>query len=216
MGSLEITDLPHDMTKEEREDVLAFIANGCPGLLKVLDSDMWRYFNLYMNGKTYSEIATVLKVNKTLILYLSYKSKWLDHKFKYYQDISLNLLKKIQEKKLDIANTLLVAITAEGKYLENEYNRYLTTNDKTIIERLDTRKTGVFLKLTNALDNIMKSDNGSDDEGKLKQPLVNINMAMGSKATIEQTGEKTLEITDETAGELVKALAGMKKAIDKK
>ena len=113
-------------------------------------------------------------------------------------------------------NTLLVAITAEGKYLENEYNRYLTTNDKSIIERLDTRKTGVYLKYVDALENIMKPDDGPDKDGKLKQPLVNINMAMGAKATVQQTDAKTLEITDETAGELVKALAGMKKSIEKK
>ncbi len=210
MGSLEI-NLPQDMTKEEKEVVLEFIANGLPGVSRINESDAFQCFRLYMSGKTYAEIAVINKISKTLILYLAYKSNWMELRFKHYQDISLNILDKIQKVKLDIANTLVTMINAKSKYLEVEHNRYLITNDKTIMDGLKDVESGYF-KAIAALKNVLNADEESDPDKKPKQPLVNIHMGMGAKASIEQTGPESLEITDETAGELVKALASMKKS----
>ena len=216
MGSLEITELPQDMTKEEKEVVLAFITHGCPGLLKVQQSDIFQYFQLYMSGKTYAEIAVITKAPKDLIMYLAYKSKWLEHRFKHYENISLNILDKVQQVKLDTANNLITIIKALGKYCELKYNKFLTTNDVSAIEGIDTKITTQYYKSIELLDKILNADENDDENKKPKQPLVNIHMGMGAKATIEQTGPKSLEITDETAGELVKALASMKKTSETK
>lgn len=216
MGSVEIADLPQDMTKEEKEVVLDFIANGLPGVQKIQQSDSFQAFRLYMTGKTYAEIAVISKISKTFILYLAYKSNWMELRFKHYQDISLNILDKIQKAKLDIANDLLVITAATGKYIRDEYNRYLSTNDKSIIESMDQKIVSSYYKATDILDNVLNEDKNSDPDKKPKGPLVNINVGMGAKASIEQTGPESLEITDETAGELVKALASMKKLAEAK
>jgi len=216
MGSLDISSLPQDMTKEEKELVLEFIANGCPGLLRVQQSDMFNLFELYMAGKTYSEIATTYKMNKTLIMYLAFRSKWMDLRFKHYEDISLNILNKIKQTKLDIANDLTVAINATGKYLRGEYDRYLKTNDKSIIEGLDQAIVTGHRNNIKTLKEVLTAEENSDPNKKPQQPLVNIHMGIGAKATVEQTGEKTLEITDQTSGDLLKALAGMKKETESK
>ncbi len=214
MGSLSITDLPHDMTKEEKEKVLEFIQNGVPGLLRVQHSDMYMMFQLYMSGKTYSEIATISKINKTLIMYLAYKSNWMDLRFKHYEDISLNILDKTQKAKLDIVNDLIVSINATGKYLRDEYNRYLSTNDKSIIERLDQTIVTGHRNNIKALKEVLTEEESTDPNKKPKGPLVNINVGMG--AQIQQGTEKPLEISDATTGDLIKALASMKKAAETK
>ena len=216
MGSLELSDLPHDMTKEEKGLVLEFINNGCPGLLRVEQSDMFNLFRLYMASKTYSEIATTSKMSKTLILYLSYKSKWMDLRFKHYEDISLNILEKMQKVKLDIANDLVVSINATGKYLREHYDRYLSTNDKSIIENLDQQIVTGHRNNIKALKEVLAEEKNNDPNQKPNQPMVNINVGMGARTTLQQTDPKTLEITSETSGDLIKALAGMKKAIESK
>lgn len=216
MGSLAITDLPQDMTKEEKESVLDFINNGCPGLLKVQLSDTFNLFQLYMAGKTYSELATTYKMNKTLIMYLAYKSKWMDYRFKHYEDLSLKILEKIKMTKLDIVNDLVVSINATGKYLREEYDRYLKTNDKSIIENLDQTIVTGHRNNIKVLKEVLTAEENSDPNKKPNQPLVNVNVGMGARATIEQTGEKTVEITDQTAGDFLKALAGMKKEQERK
>ena len=114
MGSLEVSDAPQDMTKEEKEAVQEFAANGCPGIGQVRDSDHFKWFDLYMSGKTYAEIATITKCKKDLIMFIAYKSKWMDKKLNHYNDISLNLLEKVKQVKVDSANNLVTIIKALG------------------------------------------------------------------------------------------------------
>jgi hypothetical protein len=213
MGSLELADMPQDMTKDEKESVQDFIANGCPGLLRVQQSDIFKWFELYMAGKTYAEIATITKSKKDLIMYLAYKSAWMDKRLNHYSDISLNILDKIKQSRLDSANKLVTVIAALGKYCEQEYNRYLSTNDRSIIENLDTKIVAQYFKAQEQLDKIASAEEGGKDKPP-QSPLVNINM--GSSATIKEVGEKTLEITDKTAGDLLKSLASLKKAQEDK
>jgi hypothetical protein len=216
MGSLELTDLPQDMTKEEKEVVLEFISNGCPNLLRVNQSDIFKYFELYMSGKTYAEIAVVTKSPKDLIMYLAYKSHWMEHRFKHYENISLNILDKVKQVKLDTANNLVTIIKALGKYCELKYNKFLTTNDLSTIEGIDNKIVAQYYKSIELLDKVLNAEDDSDDSRKPKQPLVNIHMGMGAQATVKQVNDKTLEITDETAGEMLKALASMKKEVERK
>lgn len=214
MGGLDLSLLPQDMTKEEKEVVQEFIANGCPGLLRVQEGDIFKYFQLYMSGKTYAEIATITKSSKELIMYLSYRSRWMEHRFKHYENISLNILDKVRQVKMDSANNLVTIIKALGKYCEQKYNNYLSTNDAKLVEGMDTKIVSQYYKSIELLDKILAEEPG-DEDTKPKGPFVNINMGMGASATVKQVGEKTLEITDETAGDLIKALADMKKQNEK-
>ena len=207
MGSLELVDMPQDMTNEERKSVQDFIANGCPGLLRVQQSDIFKWFDLYMAGKTYAEIATISKSKKNLIMYIAYKSTWMEKRLNHYSDISLNILDKVKQSRLDSANKLVTVIAALGKYCEQEYNRYLSTNDRSIIEGIDTKIVAQYFKAQEQLDKIA-NDEGDKDRGP-KAPLVSVNV--GSSATVQQVGENSLEITDKTSGDLLKSLAMLKK-----
>ena len=215
MGSLTLIDMPQDMTKEEKESVQDFIVNGCPGLLKVQQSDIFKWFDLYMAGKTYAEIATITKSKKDLIMYIAYKSTWMDKRLQHYADISLNILDKIKQARLDSANNMVTIIKALGKYCEQKYNRFLTTNDQSMIEGIDTKIVTQYFKAMELLEKLMNPEEDPDTKKNPGQsPLVNINMGAG--ATVRQLDEKTLEITDETAGDLLKSLAILKKEKEEK
>ena len=216
MESLELANAPQDMTKEEKESVQEFITNGCPGLLKVQQSDIFKWFELYMSGKTYAEIATITKSKKDLIMYVAYKSTWMDKRLGHYEDISLNMLEKIKQARLDTANNLVTIIKALGKYSEQKYNRFLTTNDPDAIEGLDTKIVAQYFKAVELFERLIREDDPDSKDGSSKNPLVNINMGLGSTTTVKQLDINTLEITDETAGDLLKTLASLKKAHEEK
>lgn len=203
-----MSGMPQDMTKEEKEVVANFIANGCPGLLKVQQSDIFQWFRLYMSGKTYAEIATITKSKKELIMYIAHKSTWMDKRLSHYEDISLNLLDKIKQARLDNANNLITIIKALGKYCEQKYDKFLTTHDLDIVEGMDNKIVAQYFKAIELLDKISNPEEKGDGELG-NSPLVNINM--GSSATVKQVNPHTLEITDETAGDLLKTLANLKK-----
>lgn len=218
MESLElINSMPQDMTMEEKKVVQDFISDGCPGILKVQQSDVFKWFELYMAGKTYAEIATITKSKKDLIMYVAYKSTWMDKRFKHYEDISLNMLEKIKQVKLDSANTLSNIIKAFGKYCDKECNRFLSNNDASVIDGIDTKVVAQYFKAIDLFNKLINPDDDVDTKKNPQQsPLVNINMGVGSATTVKQIDSKTLEITDETAGDLLKSLASLKKSHEEK
>lgn len=212
MDSLDQHHMPQDMTLEEKQIVMEFISNGCPGLLKIQQSDVFKWFELYMAGKTYAEIATITKSKKDLIMYIAYKSTWIEKRLNHYEDISLSILEKVKQAKLDSANNVLTIMNALGKYCAQKYNRFLSTNDQNIIEGIDTKITAQYYKSIEILEKLMNPDDDPDTrKNPSHSPLVNVNLGAGGSATIKQVDSKTLEITDETAGDILKSLANLKK-----
>ena len=215
MANLELANPPDDMSLEERKAVHDFMTDGCPGIGKVQDSDHFRWFELYMSGKTYAEIATITKWKKDTIMFIAYKSKWMEKRLKHYEDISQHMLAKVQAIKLDSANNMMTIISALGKYCQQKYDRYLVTNDPDVVEGMDQKIVTQYFKSIDLLHKLL--NNGAEDEDGVKKPqsvpMVNINMGSG---TIRQIDAKTLEISDETAGDLVKALASLKKSNESK
>jgi hypothetical protein len=216
MGNIELSDLPQDMTKAEKDVVQSYITNGCPGLMKIQQGDAYKTFELYMSGKTYQEIAAITKISKDLVLYLAYRSKWMEHRFKHYENISLSILDKVRQVKLDAADNLTTIIAAHGKYLAQRYNQFLATNDASIMEGTDNKIVSQYYKSIELLETITTAEEIAEENKKPKQPLVNINVGMGASASINQTGHETIDITQQTSGDLLKALAEMKKTSEVK
>lgn len=214
MAELEEIVLPEDMAPEEKESVLNYIQNGLPGIANAKSSDIFMWFELYMSGKTYSEIATVTNSKKDLVLYVAHKSKWFDQRMEHYSDLVGNIAKKLTHVKLSSANTMVNVVTALGKYYDKKFNKYLSQKDENVIDTLDTKLFTQYLKSMDALDKIVTDKKPKDPAGAEESgPLVNINMLGG--ATVEKTDTKTIEITDENAGEFLKQLANAKKTQSK-
>lgn len=216
---MEVALLPEDMTKEEHLNLQKYIDNGCPGLVKIDDTKVFTWFELYMNGKGYSEIANITKDNKELIMYVSHKSRWNEKKMEYYRDMSASMASKLKNVKIQSADTVANAITAMGKYYNDKFNKFLATNDKDIIENMDTKILAQYYKSLEVLDKII-SPTPKDDDDSTKKPMVNINLGTG--ATVTQVDDKTVDIStntvesDEAAGDLLKALAKYQRSKDTK
>lgn len=210
---MEVTKFSEDLSEEEQISLQNYISNGCPGLTKIDDTKVFQWFELYMAGKGYSEIATITKDKKDLIMYISYKSKWHEKRMQYYSDMALNLTTKLKRVKLESANTVANAITALGKYYNDQFNKYLLTNDQNVISNMDTKTLAQFYKSIEVLDKIINPSAAGDSS---QSPLPSVNINVGSSAKVEQKDDQTIEITtDEAAGDLIKALAKYQRVKDK-
>lgn len=199
-----------DFTEEEKQSLEDYRKNGCPGLIKLTDSQAFQWFELYMSGKTYSEIAQITRQKKDLILYVSAKASWHEHRMRYYGDMAANILNKYEQTRLESVNTMATGISALNKYFGKRFNKFIQTGDESIVEDMDTKLLGQYYKAIESLNKMVGAS--IDDSGKNGQPLVNINMTNGK---VTQTSENTIEIdTDDEASKVLAALVNKKLKID--
>ena len=65
-----------EFSAEESASLAEYIESGCPGLTKITDDKVFKWFELYMAGKTFYEISQSSNDRLDLILYIAHKSKW--------------------------------------------------------------------------------------------------------------------------------------------
>lgn len=206
--NLEQIQYPEDMSKDEQEELSSFIDNGCPGIVRIKDSDIFQWFEFYMAGKSYSEIAIASKKKKEYILFMAKKQNWFQKKMDHYNDLLSNMSTKLKQTKVESMGTVSTIVSALGKYYNDKFNKYLLTKDESLIDSIDTKMLSQFYKSIDSLEKLMS--NASDSDGKDRGPLVNFNLS--GDATVKQIDSKTVEITDDTAGKMLKLLAASKKA----
>jgi len=207
MGSLELRYTPEDMSDVEISSLSEYMKNGCPGLTRSTEADVFKWFGLYMASKTYEEIAKITSSRKDLILYMSYKLSWCEKRVSHYGDLIQNMSQKVAQSKLDSVNTVLTMKAALNKFYVNKFNKFLSTNDSSLIENLDTKLLAQYNKSHDVLDKLM----GRPPEDGQQSPLVNINVKSGK---IEQIDENTVEITETDVSNILKALVDVKKLKD--
>lgn len=207
---MELTEISEDMTEDEKNSIEEFRSNGSPGLAKIEDTDVVQFFNLYIAGNTYGEIAEITKKNKSIILFISQRNKWHIRKMDYLNDLTMHLADKSRQAKLESANTLSLATNAFSKYLSEELQRYIKTGDKTIMENLDSKVFANFLKSIDTLDKLL----GNKAGGGAGLPKIDINVA-GTNHKVQEKGEGVEITTTTESGDTLSLLANYKKSQDR-
>jgi len=199
-----------DFTEEEVKSLQDWKDNGRPGIHSLNQDKAFQWFKLYMAGKTYSEIAQITSSKKDLVLFVSERSKWLDLKMDHYADISGKMLQKYKEAKVESLNTMTTMVSALNRYFGDKFNKYLTTNDESIIENIDSKILAQYQKANESIDKIISEITGEGGEkGSGKTPTININM--NGNSSIKQTSEDTIDITNEEDEEIKDILAKLSK-----
>lgn len=212
---MDIIHLPDDMTIEEKELLRDYKKNGCPGLVRITIEKATEWFNLYMGGKTYTEISKISHNKKDMILYIAEKSKWHDKRMSKYADISESIFDKTHNSLLESANTLTAMVAAYNRYYTTKLNKYLSTNDESIMESLDTKRLSEYRKTVESLDKLIlqhRNSSGNKVPESVSSPSVNININ-GPAEVIEK--EDSIDISQiKTGGDMLQTLLKLKK--DKK
>jgi len=122
----------------------------------------------------------------------------------YLEDIQRQMTKKLSHTRIESLNFISDLINCHHKYYGDEINRYLQTNDRTIIENLDLKSLTQYFKSIEILEKILNPANVTKGGGS--GTTININAA-GSK--IDATDD-SIEITPSNTGDILKALANLK------
>jgi len=208
---MDLTNIDNDFDEKEVERINTYVKHGCMGLETIVkdETKMASLFSLYMAGKTYTEIATIGGAKKNIVLYLSAKMRWYEKRMEYLSDIEKNMTKKMTETRIESMNFITSLIGFHHKYYGDEINKYMATNDRTIIDGLDLKSLGQYFKSIEILEKIMNPTNVRTGGGS--GATININAA---GADIK-TDKDTIEITPSNTGNILQALADMKKKADK-
>ena len=93
--------LPYaDFTMKDLELIEKFKEDGMLGLHTLVDTDVERMMGLYIDGKTYRQIANVTKIRKDVILFLANKFSWFELRKDYLDELQATMKDKIIESKL--------------------------------------------------------------------------------------------------------------------
>lgn len=202
---MDLSKIDNDFTEDDVKRINTFVSNGSIGLESVVKDEhrVNSLFGLYMAGKTYEEISKISRVKKDVVLYLSAKMTWYEKRMAYLEDIQRQMTTKLSNTRIESLNFISDLITCHHKYYGDEINKFLQTNDRTIIDNLDLKALGQYFKSIEILEKILNPSNVNRNQSSA---TININ-AVGSKI---ETTEDSIEITPSSTGDVLKALAALK------
>lgn len=201
-----------DFTMKDLETIEKFKENGLLGLHTLKDIDVERSMALYLDGKSYRQIASVLKIKKEVILFLANKFKWFELRRDYLDELHATMKDKIIDSKLQSQEFLLELVLAYQKKISRNIHQYLRTDNAEFADKVDVKDVNTLLKVMDVLHKLDVKDFGSGDKS-----MVGLN-GIGEGMTITKTGANSVEITPKTPSPFsskLKAFADMKREQEK-
>lgn len=201
-----------DFTMKDLETIEKFKENGLLGLHTLKDIDVERSMALYLDGKSYRQIASVLKIKKEVILFLANKFKWFELRRDYLDELHATMKDKIVDSKLQSQEFLLELVLAYQKKISRNIHQYLRTDNAEFADKVDVKDVNTLLKVMDVLHKLDVKDFGQNDKS-----LVGLN-GLGEGMTITKTGANSVEITPKAPSPFsskLKAFADMKREQEK-
>ena len=187
--SKDISLIPHnDFTMKDLELIEKFKEDGMLGLHTLLPTDVERMMSLYIDGKSYRQISSLLKKNREIVLFLAHKFKWFELRAEYLDELHATLKGKILEAKLQDQEFLLHLSLAYKKKIGKNIDQYLRTDDSQFYDKIDNKDLSTLMKVMEMLHKLNSETMGD------KPPLVGLN-GMGEGVNITKTGPNSVEIT---------------------
>jgi hypothetical protein len=196
-----------DFTLKDLEKIEAFKEKGMLGLATLEPTHVERAMSLYIDGKSYRQIANVLKVDRTILLFLSKKFSWYELRQDYLSELVATLKTKVVESKLQSQEFLLHVQLALQKKIGKDIDKFFRTGDDKFIDEVDSKHLASYLKITETIHKL-------DTDNKLNQSdksLVSLN-GLAEGVNITRTGTNSVEITPKSPfSSKLKAFADMKR-----
>lgn len=201
-----------DISNEDLVKVNKFIEDGMPGLGLIDDAKMYQMMELYLSGKPYTQIAKAVRVNRTLLLYLSHKFKWYTVRRELLGELELSIRARLSEAKMVSQDFLLQLLHAWQTKIGKNVESYLATGDDIKLAQIDLKEVDKYLKIVEMIHKLGPEANKSrnkDDSPPGPSP-VTINIGQG--ATI--SGGETVPTSpkEQSIANMLKTFADAKRA----
>lgn len=199
-----------DLTDKDLAKIEAFKDAGLPGIYGVSQQQVERIMDLYFDGKPFVQISRILKIDKTLIMYMSQKYKWFQARREYHEELEASMRSRLVESKLVSQDFLLQLTGLYQKKISKQVTSFLATDDVKHADAIDPKEVAQLLKLMEMLHKLASDGSGS----KAVSP---VSLGLGDGVTIRKTSDNSVEITPKSASvaETLRQLADAQRANDK-
>lgn len=203
----------NDFTQKDLEVIKAYEEGGLQGVGIVDEKAMANMLDLYLSGKTYRQISTIMEIKKEIVLYMSYKFNWFDLRQDYLTDLESSMRGRVIEAKLVSQDFILQLQTMWHKKIGSKVTKYLATGNEEFIKELDLKEIDKYLKTAELLQKL--AGEGKSLTTDNTRPMVGLNA--GDGVTIVKKGENEIEITPKSKaiGDALKMFADARREEEK-
>lgn len=203
-----------DISNEDLEKVNKFIEDGMPGLGLVDDGKMYRMMELYLSGKTYTQIARASRINKTMLLYLAHKFNWYGRRREFLTELESTMRIRLMEAKVVSHDFLLQLATLWQTKIGNKIEAYAASGDEAMASSIDLKEVDKYLKVVEMIHKIgpegAKKPREQDDRPSVSPVTINL----GNQGVTISTPMST--IREKTTADMLKQFADFKRAEEEK
>ena len=200
-----------DFTIKDLELIQKFKDDGMLGLHTLKDTDVERMLSLYMDGKSYRQVAMIANIKKVVVMFLAHKFGWYELRRDYLDELHASIKDKVIESKLESQEFLLELSQFYKKRIGKDINKYLKTDNEEYAKKIDGKDIGTYLKVTELLYRLTNENIGTNND----KALVGLN-GLGEGMTITKTGTNSVEITPKSpVASKLKLMADFKREQEK-
>lgn len=202
-----------DLTAHQLERVKTYTEAGMPGIASITDAKMHLMFDMYLNGKTYTQIARITHVEKDAILYLAKKMQWYATKQDYLRDMQESLERKLSETKVVSQSMLADIVNFYHVRIGKNIDKFLSTGETSAADAINPKDIDKYLKTVEILHKL--STEGKSAGGG-KSPAVGLNL--GDGVTVKKLNDNEVEITPKqrAIGDILKEFANLRRETENK
>lgn len=207
ISSTDLKEPEHDFSEKDLKIIQEYMEMGLPGVAVVDNIKMSRILDMYLSGKTYRQISTIMNIRKEVILYLSHRFKWFEARKEYIEDLERNMRSQLIETRIKSQDFLLQLMSMWQKKIGNNISKYLATDNEDFANNIDLKEVDKYLKTIEILHRISTDKTPSPASSP-------IGLNVGDGVTITKKGNNEVEITPKSnvIGSLLKEYADMRRA----
>lgn len=196
-----------DLTKDEQTKLTQFIERGAPGFNLGDENTITRMLDLYLGGKTYSQISRINRVPKELVMLYAQKLNWYVLKIEYMQELEMHLKGRVINAKVASQDFLIQLLQMYHKKIGTKMDRYLKTNDEMEADKINPKEIDKYLKIAETLHKI------SSDPTQKPAPAPAVGINVGDGVTVTKSEDGSVEITpkQKTIGSMLEQLANQRR-----
>lgn len=215
MSENKITTIPDPVTDLSPTDIQLvnkFKEDGLPGLAALEDSAIARIMDAYLEGKTYSQIANIMRVSRSLVMYLSDRFGWYQRRKELQDEIAAQIQRRLVEQNLKTQDFLIQLIQFLQRRLSKKMAKYYETGNDDVGAEVNHKEIDRLVKSIKALQELDTSGKGPKTG---KPPAVGLNLP-SSGITVERKDDGSVEITpkEKAHGDLLQRYADFRRQQD--
>lgn len=195
-----------DLTALDLAKIERFVANGSPGFNLSDEAKITQMMDLYLSGKTYSQIARITRCPKELVMVYSQRLNWYPLKLEYQEELMNSMRGRIVAAKMQSQDFLLQLSQMWQKKIGKKMDQYMSTGDESHADSISLKEIDKYLKTLETLNKLTAEGGPKGDK-----PLVGVNVGDGVSITKQQDGSVEITPKAKTIGSMLETLANQRR-----